>query len=274
MSILEFMSTPGVEALINIILVLTLVGITAYYAYQASKQADQAIKQTDIMEKEGKRRYIVELMKYIIAPLIHKLESEIGPLKKRYYIGTQQGLLAENINKLVVKPEILLNDLKRDFPDLKKKIENHDDKCQILQEKLKNLDEAIYTPGFKEKCHERIAEYNKRYDASDPKFLSKDPLAYSPIAFVRYIINNISEAPESENFQDFWREYGAVFLEIRDREDIKAKIDEIDRIVEGLKKISQELKEELEKLRDNYRQEYDISIGEFDESLLLTYMGD
>ncbi|MDD4898921.1 MAG: hypothetical protein PHY70_06035 [Methanocellales archaeon] len=283
MPILGVLSAPGVEALINIILVVILtitLAFTAYYAHQASKQAEQASKQTDIMRKEGKRRYIVELMKCIIAPLIDDLKREIKSIEKREYEWMHEGsfgernLSARNIKKLVVKPEILLNDLKRDFPDLNRKIEDHDNRCQILQEKLKSLDESIYTPAFEKECHERTTEYSKKHLKPDPKFLLTPDIESSPIAFVGYIIDNRVKLFPGDKFHDFWEEYGAEFLQIRNREDIKAKIDEIGRIADGLKLISQELKKDLEKLRDSYRQEYDIPIGEFDESLSLMYIGE
>ncbi len=262
MHILKIMSIMGIETIINavllVVLTLTLV-VTAYYAHQVSKQ-------TEITRREAKRSYIVELMKYIIAPLIHKLEWEIESIKKREYGWKHQSLCAEKIKKLVEEPEILFSDLRSDFPDLKRKIEDHNDRCQILQEKLKSLDEAIYTLDFKEKCHDRIAEYNKKYPKPNPKFLLTRDIEWSAIKFVNYIIDNSVKLFSGDKFHDFWREYGSEFLQIRDREDIKVKTDEIDLIAEELKRISQELKERLEKLRDKYRREYGIPIGEIDIS--------
>ena len=198
MYILELMSAPGVEALINIVLVFTLVSITAYYAHQASKQADQASKQTEIMRGKGKRRYIVELMKYIIAPLIHTLEQEIELLEKREYDWLHISLSACNISKLVVYPEILFNDLKRDFPDLGRKIEDHDNRVSTLQEKLKSLDQAIYTPDFEREYLARIEEYNDKVTKSggDPGRSIDTPSTFVG-HIVEYIINDVRKMPKN-----------------------------------------------------------------------------
>lgn len=262
----------GVEALINILLVIALVSITAYYAHQTSKQ-------TEIMRGEGKRRYIVELMKFIIAPLIHTIEQEIELLEKREYGWLHISLSAYNISKLVVSPEILFNDLKRDFPDLGGKIKDHDNRVSTLQEKLKSLDQAICTPDFERECLTLIEEHNDKVKKSggDPGYLlesSSRSVGYIVESIINnnleHTINNARGRPQNREAHYFWRDYGEELLKIRDKviDREKAKLGEIDFIVGGLKIISRELKRYLEKRRDSYRQEYHISIGEFDESLL------
>ncbi|UZE92483.1 MAG: hypothetical protein IB616_01335 [Methanosarcinales archaeon] len=248
------MSAPGVEALINIVLILALVSITAYYAHQVRKQ-------TEIMREDRERPQIVELMKGIVTPFIHQLEVEIRSLEKGEYEWDHRGKRAKNVNKLI-GPERILNDLKRKSPPLKEKIENHNERCSILREKLENLDKAIYTREFEEKCRDRVAEHNKKYRAGNPEFLSDGLIKNSPEVFVGHIIDNRKELFSATRFHDFWRGHGAEFLEMRNRGDIKDKIDEIGSIAEELKSLSQEIKDDLEQLREKYSQKYHLLMGE------------
>jgi len=256
MSTLEFVSAPGVEALINIVLILALVSITTCYAHQVKKQ-------TEIMREDRERPRIVELMKDIVTPFIRQLELEIRSLEKGDYGWDHRGKRAKNINKLI-GPEMILNDLKRKSPPLKEKIEDHNERCSILREKLENLDKAIYTREFEEKCRDRFAEHNKKYRAGDPEFLPGHLIKNSPEVFVGHIIDNRKELSCTTRFNDFWRGYGAEFLEMRNRGDIKDKIDEIGSIAEELKRLSQEIKDDLEQLREKYRQKYHLLMGEIE----------
>ena len=106
-----------------------------------------------------------------------------------------------------------------------------------------------------------IRDRDKYEEAESISALSDGHYGY----FIRYIIDNRRDLGTSNIIYAFWKEYGESLLKVRNRKDIKAILDEIEKITQKLKETSIEIKKEIVRIRDDYRREYKLLTKDLDE---------
>ncbi|MEA1945175.1 MAG: hypothetical protein U9N07_07580 [Euryarchaeota archaeon] len=133
----------------NILLVLSLVVITWWYANKVNEQ-------TNLMIKDRERGQILEEIQDVLTSTMHHLEREISAIEKG-----EKRIFKVFYGK--VEHTYACKDIFRKHPDLEGKLRSHDNLCDKLNEngliQLKKLNEEIL-----ENIKEIIEKYRKEYN--------------------------------------------------------------------------------------------------------------
>jgi hypothetical protein len=235
---------------------VTVLGILNYLLLRSHR------KTLDVMRKDRERPQILELCERIIVPFIKKLRKEIKFLEEGDYGWFHRGRRIENISKLdaVFEDEIiLLNELKRKFPDINEKIEKRNNLIPILEKRLDILDKSICESNFKQKCLTLINEHLKKHPEEKGTF--SEPLSVIEY-FMDYVINHKRELGQAYVYHNFWREYGMELLEVRNEKGVKEQIEDITILSTNLKQITESLLLRLEEIEEKFRKDYNLSVKE------------
>lgn len=224
-----------------------------------------AHQQLDMLRRERERPQIVELLKFAVVPLLSQLTKELMALHKREYNWIHQS--GKSHSMLMLKEawweeQEVMGDLMRKFPEIEELMDNHDKLVTSLNENLKALEGVIYTPEFVGKCKKAI----ETYDASCPKGsrVPESAIPEAPQIFVSYVVDNVVELPEANSYRDLWSEYANRFLEIREKEEVKNKISNVEKSAAELEEISLSLTEKLVELGNKLKEGYWITTGEIE----------
>lgn len=245
---------------------LVMATVVAYYNRKTLQQSRQHL---DILRKQMERPQVVELLKFAVFPLLIELSEEAKKLNEIGYNWVHES--EKSHSTLVLGEEWwekkeVMRGLRRKFPQIRELIDNHDKIITSLNESLKALDKVIYTSEFVEKCKKAIETYN----ANCPKELRvrESKISDAPQRFVSYVIDNLRELPEASPYRDFWKKHSSQFLEIREKEEVKNEINNVEKITEKLGEISLSLLNKLVELWGKLREEYWITVQEIGEDRL------
>jgi len=224
-------------------------------------------KTINLMAKDRERPTIKEIVQIIIAPSISKLETEINDLHGKEYGWSHQRKSMDNISALMKFTDrryiILLNDLLRKYPELNKKVNEHDALVSALNEKLAELDERIDTKEFREKCCRLINEYNSRINELGAIYKNPSVLQESDYHYIlKCVVNGIPHIGTAYIQYVFWEEYGEILLKERERKDTKEVANVIEERTNNLISCSKSLKDDLVGIKENYRKKYSLLVSE------------
>lgn len=261
--LLEFLAEPGVSSFINILLIMALVLVTAYYA---KKVRDQ----TELMRKDRERHQILDEVKKILSPSILDLERDIEALKKGsfrwFFRHTGEGVLGLGKLETYHVGKIALEDLINKNPRLGKAIAEHNKLIPPLEKELRKLADKMITPEFQKECETRAIEFNRNNQEQVVGDLSKIHMQV-----LSNVINNrkILEKEEGhiEPFKDFYNENSENFFKIREDPPVKEKLNQINSAGGKVKEAKEELNKKLKEIREKYRKEYSLT----EEELNLNY---
>jgi len=226
-----------------------------------------------LMLKDRERPVIKEKVQKILTPLINQLKKELHSLDKGEYGWNHRGKRMENILPLKKSfygvNKLLLSDFLREYSEIDEQIDRHDLLVDTLNKKLIELDNTINSEYFRTECTKMIEEYNaklnelrERYkEAGSISSLSDNNYRY----IIKYVIENVRDLGPAYGMYAFWREYGSDLLRVRDEGDIKAILDEVDEVVNELKRESAGIKEKITKIREDYRKTYHLLAEELGE---------
>jgi len=238
---------------------VTVAAATVYYAVSTHKMLNE-------MRKDRERPRIVGRVKKVLTPFIAKLDSEITALEDKQYGWVHSSQRSGKLTalKVLYPPEIkiILSDLLREFAYIKETIAAHNRKIEELQEKLSRLDQVIYGEKFERKCQVLLDKFNENAE-EDERLLSAHQEV--PAYFVSFIIDNFKELPQSNSCHKFWEQYGDSLLKIRGEESVKQKIAEVEEASRELGQIVKPLRNELERLKEQYYHEYNLLPEELQE---------
>lgn len=239
---------------------LAVAAATVYYAISTHKMLDE-------MRRDRERPRIVGRVKEVLTPFINKLNYETAALEGKQYRWVHSSQRSDKLATLEIfypsETKIVLSDLLREFPRIKTAIAEHSEKVEELQKRLSRLDQAIFSGNFEGKCQAFIDEFN-----NNAKESNYPPVTYSdgaPEYFVSFIIDNVKKISQSHNYHNFWGRYGDALCKIRENEDVKQKIAEIEEASKELERIAKPLKGELEQLKEQYHHDYNLSSEELRE---------
>ena len=234
-----------------------LVGVTIFYALETRKYRK-------ILEKEMQRLKIVEICRDLFS-LDQQLNLEKENLQKKKYDWDKSIKEAKKLIKLkTFLPPIKFNNISKKFPQIKEKIESHDKKVLEIEEKLRKIEGIILSKGFEEKCKKLIDEFNKKYrkEIETPQFPVYKCEYYNIPSFLKHVIDNDKEVENTEFYYQFWKENGSELLKIREDEEVKKEMDNLYKISNELKNISDELRSKIQEQIDRYQDEFFITYEE------------
>ena len=225
--------------------------LTAYLMYRSIR----------LMEKDRKRPVIREIIQKVVTVLIDRLDQELRACKTGRYGWSHRRKRPDHVFELreCVPPHVtpLLNDFLREHPRIKKYFDEHDIIAQKLINGLRRLDEAIATPEFFAKCRELIKE-NRRLREEDIPYI------------INHVVDGVGPELPSYTTYEFWRRHGEELLKVRERNDIRVIIEEVEINRNKLIKLSGRLKKLLEKARERYRKRYNLLVEELREQRIPT----
>ena len=121
-----------------------------------------ARKQLKVKEKEMEHPQIVEFLGAICF-VEGKLKEEISALEARKFYWSHKRMKSRNFNRLNIGFSSIYY---YKFPRVHVGIIQHDFNVSSLDEKLKELDEKIYTPDFERECFELVKGFNEESSES------------------------------------------------------------------------------------------------------------
>lgn len=253
--LLDLLAQPGVSALANILLVMALVLVTAYYAKKVQEQ-------TEIMRKNRERHQILDEVKKILSPSILNLERDIEALEggsfRWFFRQNGEGKLGLGKLETYHEGKIALEDLINKNPGLGKSIAEHNRLIPTLEKELSKLADKMITPEFQKECETRAIEFNKNNQQPVVGDLSKIYLQV-----LSNVINNRKILEKEEDhidpFKDFYNENSKNFFKIREDPLVKEQLNQINSDGAKLKKAKEELNKKLNEIREKYRREYRLT---------------
>ena len=242
---------------------LMMVIVVAYYNRKTLQQSRQHL---GMLRKQMERPKVVELLKFAVFPLLNKLWEEAKTLNEIGYNWVHKS--GKSHSTFVLEEEWwekkeIIEDLRRKFPQIRELMDNHDKLITSLNKNLKVLDKVIYTPEFVEKCKKAIETYNE--SCPEQLRIRENEIPDAPQKFVSYVIDNLRELPEANPYYNFWKEHANQFLEIREKEEVKNGIKNVERLTKELENIFLPLIKEVVELLNRLKEEYWITSEEIEE---------
>jgi len=227
----------AIQAISTIVLVI----ITIFYALETRQHRK-------IIEKEAQRLKIVELCRDFYL-LYQQLNSEIKNLRRKKYNWNGRESKWRELKNLKKLKDFLLPikfiDISKKFPQIKEKIESHDEKVLEIEKKLKRIDEIILSKGFEDECKKLIDEFNERHSEE----IEKSPglkCRYNDIPFfLKHVVDNDKDVGKHFPYYQFWKENGIKLLKIREDKEIKKEMEELYEISDELNDVSIDLRNKI-----------------------------
>lgn len=261
----------AINTISNIILVFVLVSITAWYASEVKKQ-------TNLMVIGQKRNKILEEVQDVLTPAIDWLTREIEAIQNkkigwhrytlsvcdfdngliRFFYDEQYGSVISAFPK---KGSGALRDVLTRFSELNSMFSSHDSLIDELNKLYVEIEKEIKIPEIKERLIKMAQEFDK--GRSSPYELN---IQNPDIFFSEYIINvekTIERIPNSiQPDIDFWEENQEELLKFRETPHIIEISKQIRSKLIQLRELDETIFEKIEKIRENYRKEYNFTDGE------------
>lgn len=221
--------------------------IILYYAIQTRKLVKER-------RKDRIRKSKIRIFKEILDPLINELgtsklvverakDGKWGWIKKRY-----------DENK---KDAYVLYDFAEDHPKLEEKINKYlqfrwrfNQRYKTLKDEVKDKIDSFIDEDLEQNINEILKEKGRKADRNQD---------------IERVIEHILDKPSGVSSSDYrfqiYEENKEKWLELREKESVKNKMKGIREVLTGSEideSFIQNLKEELEELRDDYRSEFGI----------------
>ena len=251
----------AISTISNIILVLALVIITGWYAWQVRKQ-------TILMEKDRMKNKILEEIQDVLNPHILLLEKEVDAIEKDE-IFWSKGEAEGRFNKLYkiyvdVEYSGAFKDVFEKIPDLEEMFLSHDNLYSKLNGLYTQIEREIRTHDLEKSIENHITEFNKLRE--EGKLMDSERV----MTIVNYVINkgNPKRRPHTpESYIDFWDKYSDSLLEFRNTPRVKELDKEIEKRLNQLKDLDGNLLDKIKEKREEYRKEYHFNKYEIDPQL-------
>ncbi|MFO7968423.1 MAG: hypothetical protein R6U44_12585 [Archaeoglobaceae archaeon] len=238
-------NSGAIQALTTVLLVI----VTIAYVYLTKKGLDESRREKQAPKME-------ELINEILVRLKTSAEANVKDLpRKKYRYDFRKKVI--NVNRILPSREdILFRDFKEEYPELYKKMQEHDRICRDLEKEVVKLaDKILDIPGFKDRCYKMIEEYNASVELEDK--LTDQQLKDFPPILLRDIIDKNEEFRERELFRGFWDMHRVELIGYLDKEEVKEEVKEVkkltDKLLKKAKKIYEELDKEILELSRKYR---------------------
>lgn len=253
------MNWDAIGVMSNIILVATLVAVTAFYAREVKRQ-------TALMVKDRERNKILEEVQDVLTPTIHHLGTEIEAIKhtKIFWYKIEEKGIFEGLFKICGNSSTF-KDVFWKFPDLEEMFLSHDNVYDKLSGFYTEIEREIRTSELKESLKNLVNLFNQSRE--EDKVRCDSDLE---MIFKNYIINKWDQERSSNSIGprvDFWEAYKEKLLEFRNTPQIKGLDKEIEVVLTQLRELDEALLEKLEEKREEYRVKYNFTKYDIDPKL-------
>ncbi len=265
----------AINTISNIILVLALVCITAWYTNEVRKQ-------TRLIIKDRERTKILEEVQKVLTPAINLIEFEISAIQNkkilwhRYTSGTcgfKHGLWRLFYSEQHGNIQHLfdgtcgwaLKDVSNKSPNLDSMFSHHDSLIDELNQFYEEIEKEIKTPELEERLEKMTREFNKGKSA-----MHRLTGGYITHVFGYYserIINfedtiKFSLDNDAKPDIDFWKENKNELLKFRDKRRTVEIHKQLSKKLIELEELDMRLSKKLSEKREKYRKEYNFTNNE------------
>ncbi len=259
-----------ITSIINAFTAIVLVIVTYYSVKKLSEQ-------NKFMSIDRKRPRILDEVKRVLTPYLEQLEIEINHTGMGYglhwlprrcvreykgsfaNVGTFSDL--EHLNVIREDNEIAFYDIIGKYPKIKSMFEHHDLLVTELEDKFQELEYKMFSGDFKEICIELFENFKREnIDIMDKKYFSDTIISFIIPNIMPLIVNNtISIESTHKEVDIFWKKYRKELIKIRDENEIKKLIEELDKLIFKFSSYSLYLRDALKKIREEYRNNYNLT---------------
>lgn len=262
-----YLNWDAISTISNIILVAALVFITWLYARQVSKQ-------TKFMELDRMRNKILEVVQYVLNPLIASLYSELETIKEgeSFCYSTQTDFGQEfskffNYEKdysYAFRDILTFRDVSF-FHKLRGELLSNDELSNKLNELYLKIVEEITNEFRIDKFKERLKGMLNEFNQSNPDKIETDARALNRFEelCIDYIIckcnsHDVYKA-ETELIANFMKKNKGELLKYRDLSRIDKLCKEIEEALKKFEESDRKLLERFQKRINKYRDEYRLN---------------
>ena len=206
---------------------------------------------------------------------MNQLKRQIGFLEKYEYNWFFKLKKIVKINKIEkTYPEqdkITFEEFRKQYPKIRDKIDEHNIVYSELAKSLEYLSDEILEFGFEKRCKKIIEKWNKELDRLKEKRMKEEGRIKSTYytkfsesdiqTILALVIDDSDKLQESNLFYEFWKMYKTELLKVRE-EIVKGKILRVKEVSDKLLSISNDIKNDLEKIRDEIKEKYKLSAKE------------
>lgn len=215
-----------------------------------------ALRNQRLKIKESKRPQILDEVQRVILPFIDTLTRNIDNLDKGSYglsYFGDKGYMVGISSLFANFADFSFKDFSRKYKKLRKSIDGYNDDTIKLEGKLGSLYDALATPKMQDICVEKVKSFIEKSDG--PTDLGDINTLYrSVVSLIIY-----ENTGDQGWFKLFWDENREFFLKFRDEDSLKKYFEDLSSFSLKMKNSSKNIKNELEKILEKYRSEYDIS---------------
>lgn len=242
---------------INGILVLVLVVITGFYAWQVRKETKSA-------EKDRKRNKILEEVQKVLNPFINKMNEELDTIDKResFSYSKQIGFGQKFKEFFDLKADYSyafwdIIDNSSTLKCLKHKLRSNDELSGELNKLYVKIEKELTTEFERElKFKERLKDMVDKFNQSHKQQLGtrERDLHYLEELCKKYIISKSLTGSELDDI--FLKEQESELLKYRNLTSIKKRLKEIENKLNSLKKSDEKILELFKEIKYKYQKEY------------------
>lgn len=260
----------AISTIVDGVLVLALVFITCWYAFQVNKQ-------TNIMIEANKRKIILDYIQEFLTPCSKILKKEIGYIEQNdfYFVednGKSRIAYIDKFSDRNIGQGFAKNDVFRKYPNLEILFLDHDKLLDELIEIYEKIKETLENT-IQNDCLKDLMEQFNRNQKEDANKLKDDALN-NPIKYVlKYLIDYEyykkygSDGICSIKFLKEFEEKIVNCMETNLKEFHESKEIKLNKLI----KKDREILDSIEQIIDVYRQEYFIPENEIAPSKFESY---
>ena len=251
---------------INTILLLTLVGITWWYASQVKKQ-------TNLMNKANKRKIILDCIQEFLTPSSEELKKEIWLIKDNQFKFVENFVDNIGISKITYISKFsdgniglgfAKNDVFRKYHDLENLFSDHDELLDELIEIYKKIKETLENTIQIDCLKDLVEQFNRNQKEEKVDELKVDALNNPIKYFINYLISyaHYKKHGSDGNYDiKFLKKFEEKIVNCIET-DLKELHEPEENKLKQIVKKDSEILDNIKQIINDYRQEYCISENE------------
>lgn len=181
----------AINTIVDGVLLLTLVGITWWYASQVKKQ-------TNLMNKANERKIVLDCIQEFLTPSSKELENEIWRIKDNNFkfvenfvenIGISKIAWINKFSDMNIGLGFAKNDVFRKYPDLENLFSDHDELLDELIEIYEKIKETLENTIQIDCLKDLVEQFNRNQKEEKVDELKGDALDNPLKYFINYLIS-------------------------------------------------------------------------------------
>ena len=254
----------AINTIVDGVLLLTLVGITWWYASQVKKQ-------TNLMNKANERKIVLDYIQEFLTPSSKELENEIWRIKDNNFkfvenfvenIGISKIAWINKFSDMNIGLGFAKNDVFRKYPDLENLFSDRDELLDELIEIYEKIKETLEST-IQIDCLKELVEQFNRNQKEEVNELKGDALNNPIKYFINYLISYEYHKKHSSGSNDikFFKKFEEKIVNCIET-DLKELHEPEENKLNQLVNKDSEILDNIKQIITDYRQEYCISENE------------